>query len=166
VDAPIEWKPYGLLFREDKTTGGYLIPSYCAQWDHSSQVTGYAWAFSQLLGEEPFGAYMNLISKKPRKDVSDRFQRILIKKDQWEIDNFTKETIRIVDQLRRTWEDWTWSKTGNRDPINCAGGMGRSPCLFRRLCLMKADPWDLEGFDFEEFSLRDEWAPWERDGKD
>jgi hypothetical protein len=166
IDAPIEWNPYGLLFREDKTTGAYLTDSYIKQWDFSSQVTGYSWAFDQLLGEPPFGAYMNMISKKRRKDVQDKFSRYLTKRDPHQIDRFISETVRVVNNLREVWETWSWSKTGNRDPINCTGGMGRSPCLYRRLCLMEADPWDLEGFEFEEFSLRDRWAPWERDGED
>ena len=40
LDGYIEWKGYGILNREDKTTGNYITDAFINQWTHSSQVTG------------------------------------------------------------------------------------------------------------------------------
>jgi len=167
IDAPIEWEPYGMLIREDKTTGAWINQGYLDQWDFSTQVTGYIMAAWILLGE-PFGCYMNIAGKKPRKEPSDRFARYLTKRSQWQIDEFVRDTKRLIESLQREWDTWTWPKLGQRNPMNCAGGMGRSRCLYQSLCLQEADPWQLEeGFQFiDEFTWRGKWAPWERDGSD
>jgi len=167
IDAPIEWKDYGVLGREDKTTGGYITDQYRNQWNHATQVKGYHWALRQVLGREPFGYYMNIISKAHRRETADRFDRLLIKISEWEVSQWLRDTILAVDDVRREWDRWIWPKTGARDPINCAGGAGRSRCLYSRLCQVDMEPWDMEesyNFD-EEFVWRSVWAPWEREGK-
>jgi len=77
IDTYIYWKGYGTLLKEDKTTGGYINNSYVEQYKYSSQITGYVWALSQLTGEVPMGALVDIASKRPRKDPSDRFLRVL-----------------------------------------------------------------------------------------
>lgn len=168
IDAPILWNPYGELFREDKTIGAYITDSYVQQSDYSTQVSGYAWAYTLLRGEIPFGAYMNILSKAHRKEPEKRFQRYLTKRSDWELDKFMTETILLADRIRSRWNpgQWFWPMLGKRDPINCTGGMGRSACLYKRLCLIEAEPWEFEdSYNFsEEFDWRDRWAPWEREG--
>ena len=73
--------------------------------------------------------------------------------------------------IRREWKEgeWKWPKWGERDPYECAGGPGKSKCLFRRLCLMEEDPWKLEeSYDFsQEFFLKEgKWEPWKRRGRE
>lgn len=169
IDSPIRWNPYGIMPREDKTTGFWVNDSYISQWDHSTQVTGYLWAMRQVLGEEPFAAYMNIAGKRPRKDPAERFRRYLAKRDEEEIQSWLRDTILVVDDIRREWDRWLWPKLGAHDPINCAGGAGRKSCLYHRLCLRPMEPWDFEeAYDFSsEFAFREkDWAPWERKGED
>lgn len=168
IDAPIEWRPYGLLPREDKTTGFYLTNDYLHQWDFSTQVTGYIWAMRQVLGEEPFGAYMNIGGKRKRKEPSQQFMRYLTKRDEGQIQNWIKDTVLIIDSIRVEWERWKWPRLGMQDPINCVGGAGRKACTYKNLCLRPMEPWDYEEtHDFSgEFNIREErWKPWERNGE-
>lgn len=169
IDAYIEWEPYGVLLREDKTTGAYLTEQYYRYWKHASQVTGYFWALGQVLGEEPFGVLMNLASKRPRKEPDLRFQRDLIKKSDWQVAEFMKHTTILCDRFRREWDTWEWPKFGERLLYECSGGPGKSPCLYRNLCLQEQEPWVLEeNYDFsQEFQWRvHKWEPWKREGDD
>ena len=166
IDSYMEWKPYGVMGREDKSTGSYVTPGYMAQWGHVSQVTGYIWALHQLV-EKPFGILMNVSSKRPRKDAELRFSRELQTRSEWRIAEFMKETVIIADSIRKEWDHWTWAKTGERSPYGCVGGPGLSPCLYRDLCLQEMLPWDLEeSYDLEsQFSWRKKkWSPWTREG--
>jgi len=171
MDAPIEWEGYGLLAREDKTTGGYIntkgVDPELIQYDDASQVTGYAWALRQLTGEVPMGVLMNIVSKKKRKEPELRFSRYLVSISQWDLDRFIRDTLRIVEDIYREWERWDWPLLGRRDPINCVGGKGRTACIYRRLCHAEMEPWELETFyNFDEaYVWRPKWEPWEREGK-
>ena len=168
LDSYVEWKPYGSLAREDKAPGGYITPTYMAQWNHVSQVTGYIWALHQII-EKPFGVLMNVSSKRPRKDNMLRFSRELQTRSKWRITEFIKETVGIADAIRREWDKWEWPKWGERNPYSCAGGPGLSPCLYRPLCLQEMPPWELEEtYDFgEHYSWRKgKWQPWDRKGED
>jgi len=168
IDAYIEWTGYGKLVREDKSTGAYITETYLRQWRHSSQVTGYYWALGQLLGEEPFGVLMNITSKRPRKERDLRFQRDLIKKSPWQVEQFMKDTILLAARIQESWKTWTWPKLGERLLYACSGGPGKSACLYQNLCLQEAEPWELEDkYDFsQEFLWREHpWKPWRRKGE-
>jgi len=171
LDSYLNWKGYGLLNREDKTTGAYFTQNYLAQWEHSSQVSGYQWALGEVTGEKPFGTLMNLVSKRPQKELTKKFSRDLIEIHPWRIEEFMEGTVRICGEIQEEWNRWTWDKTGERHPTICAGGPGTSPCTYRRLCLRPIKPWDLD----DESSLLSEnelklnplpWTPWEREGSD
>lgn len=172
LDAYIEWPGYGLLTREDKTTGAYLTEGFIAQWSHATQITGYIWALDQTIGEMPFGALMNMASKRPRKDDMLRFGRNLETRSAHKIKHFMTETITIADSIRTQWNpgQWTWPKLGERNPMMCVGGMGRSPCAYRNICILDTEPWEMP--DDHEFSLHGlaenprPWEPWEREGDD
>ena len=169
LDSYINWPGYGLLLREDKTTGNYITDAFINQWTHSSQVTGYIWALWQTLGEEPFGALMNFASKRPRKDATLRFSRDLQKRDEFRTQRFMEDTVELIDNIRRQWDTWKWPQWGERNPMNCVGGPGKSPCAYRPLCLLPTDPWELDkdlnlvGMGFSE---RPPWTPWAREGDD
>lgn len=177
IDAPILWKPYGNLVREDKTTGAWVTQGYLDQWDYSTQVTGYIWAFVTVNGD-CFGAYMNIAGKIPRYEKTGknkipaphlRFARYLTKREPDDLVRFMKESCSLVEGIWREWDPgaWNWDKTGKRNPMSCTGGMGRSPCLYRHLCLLPVEPWEMEEHNYlDEFSWRGRWAPWERDGTD
>lgn len=170
LDCYIQWPNLGLLLREDKTVGDYITDNYLAQWTHASQVTGYIWALGSVIGEEPYGCLMNIASKRNRKVPSDRFARQLETRTEWKISRFMEETVKIMEQIANEWEDWCWAKTGERDPISCAGGMGRGPCEYRSLCLLDMDPWNFPpSYSFSVAGLEETirpWAPWEREGTD
>jgi len=171
LDAYIEWPGYGLLLREDKTTASYITESFITQWSHASQVTGYIWALEQTLGEMPFGALMNIASKRPRKDEILRFSRNLETRSKDQIDRFMTETISITDSIRGQWNknSWFWPKLGERNPMMCAGGIGRSPCTYRNICILDTEPWELDGHEYSLHGLVENphpWEPWEREGKD
>jgi len=168
IDSYIEWNPYGVLAREDKSTGAYITPSYMTQWHSVSQPTGYLWALHQIV-EKPFGILMNVSSKRPRKDSLLRFSRELVTRSEWRIAEFIRHTIEIADLIRGEWDHWTWAKWGERNPYSCVGGPGISPCLYKSLCLQEMEPWELEEhYNFDEhFSWRKEkWTPWERKGEE
>ena len=168
LDAYVEWKPYGVMIREDKAPGSYITPGYMAQWSHVSQVTGYIWAVRQIV-EDPFGVLMNVSSKRPRKDPMLRFSRELQTRSEWRTAEFIRETVGIADLIREEWNNWEWPKWGERNPYTCAGGPGLSPCLYKPLCLQEMLPWELEEtYDFSEnYSWRKKkWSPWTRKGGD
>ncbi len=170
IDAPILWDGYGLTIREDKSTGNYIntegLDPAVRQYDDSTQVTGYMWAFNQLKGELPVGVLMNIVSKKKRKDIDLQFARYLVSFSQWDMDRFERDTLRIIDDIYREWDRWDWPLLGRRDPINCVGGMGRTECIYRRLCHAGAEPWELEKYyNFQEaYVWRPTWEPWKREG--
>jgi hypothetical protein len=171
IDAPIEWPGYGFMIREDKTTGSYInttgTDSFLIQWDDSTQVAGYCWAFEQLFnGTPPFGALMNIVSKTPRKEHNLQFSRYLVTPSKWDLARFIHDTKYLILRIEESFKNWEWPLLGRRDPINCAGGTGRSMCIYRRLCHTEMEPWQLEDkYNFsEEYIWRDEWKPWEREG--
>ena len=167
LDSYISWEGYGLLFREDKTTGEYLSSTYIAQWSHSSQVTGYTWALNQILEEPCLGGLLNIASKRMRKDKELMFTRNIETRSEWKVQKFMQETIGIADMIRREWDHWTWPKWGERHPNTCSGGMGKSPCPYRNLCILDNDPWEVE-LNLGIHGLREvgPWKPWEREGDD
>ena len=166
LDSYVEWTPYGVMAREDKSTGAYITPGYMAQWSHVSQITGYIWALHQLV-EKPFGILMNVSSKRPRKEPLLRFSRELQTRSEWRITEFIRETVIVANTIRREWDNWEWPKLGERNPYSCVGGPGLSPCLYKSLCLQEMLPWDMEeSYNFDEqFSWRkSKWSPWKREG--
>ena len=167
MDQPIVWEGYGLMLREDKTTGGYITPAYMAQWDYASQVTGYLWAFSVLRGEVPFGALINVASKRKRKDESLRFGRRIVEHSEWLLSEFIEDTIKIIREIERCYDANSFPMTGMRDPINCTGGMGRSACIYKDLCLLETPPDEItdEELIASGYVIKPPWEPWKREGE-
>lgn len=167
LDAEIMWKDYGVLVREDKTTGQWIGPSLLKQWDYSTQVTGYQWAIETITKKEAFGILMNYASKKNRKDNELRFSRDLVKRTKSDITNWLEETKTIISRIRNEWITWTWIPTGMRNPMCCAGGPGKSSCTYQVLCKDQRHFTKIEPEKFQGLKVIEEvWKPWERLGED
>ena len=174
IDGYIEWGAYGKLVLEDKTSGVSLGDSYMAQWGFSSQVTQYFWGLSQLLPEAPFGVLMNCAWKGVSEKAKLAFQKDLVipegvfarnleKRSLWRLKEFERDCRLLIEDIQRGFDKGHWPKTKNA--IECTGGIGKSPCAFKRLCLAEIDPWELptEQLLGNDLKFRDSaWKPWER----
>jgi len=167
LDQPIEWEGYGKMLREDKTTGAWITPSYMEQWELSTQVTGYMWAFLQLHGEVPFGALMNVASKKSRKEKDLQFGRRIVEHSEWKLNEFIEGTKEIIREIEWCHQWSSFPMTGARDPIACVGGMGRSACIYKDLCFLERNPEDIEDEELisSGYIIKPPWKPWEREGE-
>ena len=167
LDAYLEWPGYGLLVLENKTTGSYLTDNYIDSWSFSSQVTQYIWYLTQLQGKEIFGCLMNMACKRiPKKKTPDAlFARDLQKRSPFQLEEFEEEVFAQIKDIEKEWNRWLWPRTRNH--VECAGGIGKSPCLFRPLCKAQTKPWDLEDpTSFEGIVWREgPWEPWKRKGE-
>jgi len=173
MDAYIEWPGYGFLPREDKTTGTYLSPSYMGQWHFSQQVMQYVWYLNQLRGgQDVYGALLNAATKNfpgPRSKWNHpEFDRTIIKKEPWDLEEFEEDvTYEITEFMNAQWSDWYWPKTGRINPINCTGGIGKAPCLFRGICASPLRPEEVDPKRFVGIVERETvWEPWKRQGED
>lgn len=168
LDGYLEWPGLGLLVLENKTSGVYLSDNYIDGWSFSSQISQYIWYLTQLHAEEVFGCYMNMACKRipKKKEPEDLFARDLQKRSPFQLEEFVDEVILQIKDIEREWDRWIWSKARNQ--IECVGGIGKSPCLFRPLCKAQAKPGELEDpTSFEGITWREgPWAPWKRSGKD
>lgn len=163
LDAYVEWEPYGYLVMENKTSGVYLTDQYIAQYNFSGQVTQYTWFLTQLKGEEVFGCLVNMACKRipKRKTPDNLFARDLQKRDEFELDEFLEGMLLDIADIEREWERWIWPKTTNA--LQCTGGIGLAPCLFKNICLQKIKPWDIDPLAYEGIKWREEeWKPWAR----
>jgi len=177
IDGYISWPGYGLLVLENKTAGVYLGDSYMSQWSFSPQVTQYFWGLGKATGEEPFGVLMNIASKKLTKKAIQEFKQNMVlpenifmrnleKRSRFQIEEFEDHTIAAIREIVREWDRWLWPKT--KDHMQCSGGIGKSPCLFKRLCLADIHPWEMEEQELlgPEIKWRGEkWEPWKRGEK-
>lgn len=165
LDTYIEWDYLGYLIQENKTSGVYLGDNYIGQWKHSGQVSIYIWYLTQLKGEEVHGALMNMACKRiPKTKASDgQFARDLQTRSSFQLDQFIEEQVLLkIQDFEREWDRWVWPRTGYQ--VDCAGGIGKAPCLYRPLCLLEAPLEDIDPTRYEGYSWRPEqWAPWERD---
>jgi hypothetical protein len=111
---------------------------------------------------------MNIASKRMQKDPTKQFVRTLESRSHNEVDRFMRDTVTLIERMMQDFNDWTWPKLGERSPVNCAGGAGKSPCTYRYLCLEDADPWVLDShYNYAvNFNEESEWKPWTRKGGD
>ncbi|MFA5036964.1 MAG: hypothetical protein WC479_07295 [Candidatus Izemoplasmatales bacterium] len=178
LDGYISWSSYGLLDLENKTSGIYLSDSFIAQWAWSTQVTQYFWGLSITLGSEPFGVLMNLACKRSVTDKAVKefqnsgsvpdgaFSRSLEKRSAYQLEEFEKESYLVILDVEQEWTRWNWPKA--RDHMHCSGGIGKSPCPYRRLCLQERPFYELEEPEIlgNDLAWRKEpWRPWERGNK-
>jgi len=166
LDGYLEWKPYGLALLENKALGVYLTDKVAAQFAHSGQITQYIWYLTKLLGKEIFCALINMASKRIAKTKGcseNQFMRSPEQRSAWQLEQFEEEVLVDISDVEREWERWKWPRTTNS--IECVGGIGKSPCLFRPLCLAEAPFYELDPTSYEGIVWRKgPWAPWKRSG--
>jgi hypothetical protein len=173
VDGSLEWKPYGKLVLENKTSGVPLTDSWCGQWAFSTQITQYFWGLEKISGEEPFGVLVNGVYKgvslkalmefeKSGEPPAGATTRHLEKRSAFQLAEFETGIERFIEELEREWKHrWLWPKTSSH--VECVGGIGKSPCAFRSLCLLDAWPWEIENPALPGLRWRSEaWEPWRR----
>lgn len=169
LDARIEWEDYGVLPREDKTSGGYLSDSFVSQWYYSPQVLTYIWYENQLTGGD--SCLVNMATKNvpgPRsKWNTPRFYRITVQADQFILEEHIEGFLHDIEYAKQLWDRNYFPKS--TDPTNCIGGIGKSPCLFKDYCRAKAgrNEWmkmDLSQFSSKIIKRKEAWEPWKRGG--
>jgi hypothetical protein len=172
VDGEISWQPHGELVLENKSSGVPLTDAWCGQWAFSTQITQYFWGLGQFLGHEPFGVLVNGVYKGVSQKAIAEFEqtgmppegafvRHLEKRSEFQLWEFEEGIVLFLEALETEWTRWKWPKTSNH--IECVGGIGKSPCAFRRLCLLDALPWEIEDPTGSDLKWRsEEWEPWKR----
>lgn len=164
MDGYIEWKPYGFLVLEHKTTAEYLSDSFIGQWEFAPQITGYHWYLSKI-HEDTYGVLVNMITKKtpgPKSNwTTPRVARTLIRKTEADLAEFEKDVFEDIEHFKTGWECDYWPKTTNAR--NCVGGPGRSACPFKQICLTQVDFRKVDISIYDNLQIREEaWKPWER----
>jgi len=168
MDGYVNWPGKGHMVLEHKTTGSYITANYRQQWHFASQVLGYVWYLHQILDPASvYGAVVNMIAK-PKKTPTSRwttpeFAREHIRVLPYHLDEFQRDLFHQLNLFRDYWTDNYWPKLGVTDPAMCAGGPGKSPCLFRGICQtpIKHDEVDARNFlGIVESDIP--WEPWKR----
>lgn len=163
MDGYIEWPGYGQMCLEEKTTSIWLSDQYILQWRFSSQITGYIWYLANLLGtSRVHGAVISMATKQtPAKSgATPRFSRIIETRTEEDFLEFERDWRTTIDHITRCWDNWHWPKT--TDTINCVGGIGKSACPYKGLCLSGLPPHLISHTSFPNLTLREQWEPWKR----
>ena len=166
LDGIIDWPGYGILVLENKSTSVYLADNYIQQWDFSPQVKNYNWYYKMISGESN-GTLVNMVTKNvpgPRSNWStERATRTIIKHSANELAQHEAKIYYDIMRAKFHWKRWFWPLTDN--PINCVGGIGKSPCLFKDLCRIPGDYRDIDLSIYKNISPRKgDWTPWARQG--
>lgn len=165
MDGVISWPSFGDVILENKTTGLSLSDSYLKQFAFSPQISQYIWAYTMTKGREIPGCLINTASKRiPKTKRPDKiFARSLEKRSEFQLEQYEKDTILVIEDIMREWDRWLWPKT--RNEIECTGGIGRAPCLFQNLCIGETPKEDINPLSFPEIKDRiTPWEPWKRKG--
>ena len=166
MDGYIHWDGYGNLCLEEKTTGMWLSDFWILQWAFSSQITGYIWYLTQLLGSE--GTYGALIKMATKQDCSgggktSQFETKMETRNEEALREFETDWRRDIESIEISWDRWHFPKTV--DTINCTGGIGKAPCLYKGFCLSGIPKGLVDPLSFPNTCYRkDTWEPWKRTG--
>jgi len=170
LDGYIKWDGFGLMALEEKTTGIWLSDFWISQWSFSSQITGYIWFTKKMLGtEEVYGCLVNMATKqdtgKAKTGTTPQFARQLETRTDESLKEFEQDWRRDIEDIERSWDRWHWPKT--TDTINCTGGIGKSPCPYKGMCLSGLDKGTLDPLSFPNLTYRREkWEPWKRSNQE
>jgi hypothetical protein len=78
-----------------------------------------------------------------------------------ELREFENDWRRDIEDIERSWDRWHFPKT--TDTINCTGGIGKSACPYKGLCLCGLPPYLVDPLAFPNLALkREKWEPWKR----
>lgn len=168
MDGYIHWEDFGQLVLEEKTTGLWLSDFYLLQWAFSSQITGYIWYLNQLLGTEgTFGALLNIATKAVPKHgfvgKTSQFETKMETRTDEQLREFETDWRRDIEDIEQSYDRWHWPKT--TDTINCTGGIGKSPCPYKGICLSGVPKGLVDPLAFPNLTYRRQaWEPWKRTG--
>ena len=104
------------------------------------------------------------VAFKKNLDIPEgMFARNLEKRSPFKLKEFEETTKALIEDILREFDRQIWPKT--KSVIECAGGIGKSPCQFRRLCLADDYPWNMSNEQLlgNDLKFRDSpWEPWKR----
>jgi len=166
MDGYIYWEDFGYLCLEEKTTAMWLSDFWILQWAFSSQITGYIWYLTQLLGTEgTYGALIKMATKQiPKKGFvgkTSQFETKMETRSDDALKEFENDWRRDIESIEISWDRWHFPKT--TDTINCTGGIGKSPCPYKGLCLSGVPKGLIDPLAFPNLTYRKEhWEPWAR----
>ena len=167
LDGYVSQEEIGVFALEEKTVGVYLSDGYISSYTYSPQITTYIWQGRKTIGEEFQGALVNMATKRilGPSAKTPQFARTFQRRSEVELEEFEIDFKSFVKDFYQAIDEDYFRKTAN--PINCVGGVGKSPCLFRGLCASGIPYKDIDPLAFP-FIVKKEnwtWAPWTR-GKD
>ncbi len=166
MDGYIHWEGFGNLCLEEKTTGMWLSDFWILQWAFSSQITGYIWYLTQLLGTEgTYGALINMATKQiPNSGFvgkTSQFETKLETRTEASLKEFETDWRRDIESIEQSYKKWHFPKT--TDTINCTGGIGKSACPYKGICLSGVPKGLVDPLSFPNLTYRREkWEPWKR----
>ena len=164
-DGILQWPLFGLILREDKTTGMWLSDAIIQGYRHSSQVTGYVWYASKLWPSQVPRVLVNIATKRRGGGGkgTPSFMRTLETRSRFELEEFEYDVLWTALMIERSRESNHWPVSTNH--IECVGGIGRKPCFYRPLCLQGIWPLEQDPLgDFPQlYGALPSWVPWERE---
>lgn len=168
IDGYVSWPKKGLFILEHKTTGSYITANYRQMWHFSTQVTGYVWYLHQILDPtQIYGAIVNMCAKPAKTARSNwstpEFAREHIRVLPHHLEEFRSDLLGQLRTFESYWSENHWPKLGTTEPANCAGGPGKSPCLFRGICQTPIRHDQVSAQNFLGIVESDDlWEPWKR----
>lgn len=168
LDGYVSQEGIGVFALEEKTTGVYLSDSFLSGYTYSPQITTYIWQGRKTIGEEFQGVLVNVVAKRilSSSAKTPQFTRTFQNRTDEDLEEFERDFICFVRDFYRAVDEDYFPRTTN--PINCCGGIGKSPCLFRGLCASgipyrEVDPTVFPGIiQIPNFV----WEPWKRSGNE
>lgn len=163
LDGYIYYPGLGHMALEEKTTTMWLSDFYILQWNFSSQITGYIWYVTHLLGTETcYGALVNMMTKKDHKGgKTPKFTMSMQTRTDDELLEFERDWRADIERIEQHWDRWHWPKT--TDTVNCTGGVGKVACPYKGMCLSGMGISNIDPLGFPNLRIKKEiWEPWKR----
>lgn len=164
LDGYIKQPEIGVFALEEKTTGMYLSDNFISTYTYSPQVTAYIWQGRKTIGEEFKGVLVNIATKRilGPSAKTPQFARTFQNRTDEELEEFERDFLCFIRDFYQAVDENYFRKTAN--PINCVGGIGKSPCLFRGLCASGIPYQDIDPLAFPFIIKKEDWTwePWKR----
>ena len=168
LDGYVSQEGLGVYALEEKTVGIYLSDSYISSYTYSPQITTYIWQGRKTIGGEFSGVLVNMATKRilGPSAKTPQFARTFQNRTDEELEEFERDFSSFIKDYYRAIDEDYFRKSAN--PINCAGGIGKSPCLFRGLCASGIPYKDIDPLAFPFIIKKEDWIwePWKRGQED
>lgn len=167
LDGYVRQPGIGIFALEEKTSGMYLSDAVISAYSYSPQITTYIWQGRKLIGEEFQGVLVSIATKRISKaGKTPQFARTFQDRTENDLEEFERDFIQDISDCYQCIDQDYFPKTTNS--VNCTGGIGRAPCLFRGLCASGIPYKDLNLLNFPFIVHREDWLwePWKRDGSE